>query len=513
MDKVLSERYLEIFKNKTINEHTITSILGYGKSAVVFLATNKNGDSVAIKIFDNEIIKKYGDEVEKARIENELKLINHKINNLINILGGGRTTIGSNNYYYIIMDYIKGITLKEYIEKLGAQDVEMIKYTFDTLFSVTEELLKRNIVHRDIKPENIIINENKELILMDLGVMKIIDDPMITDILGEKPFIGTLRYASPEYLFREEINDVESWRSNNIYQIGAVLHDLIMGYEIFKQYSEPFSQLVLAIRDENPIIQRIDVSVKICSFVSNMLIKKYKTRLEIFKSTDLKTVFEKSSDSFDSIISEIINSNQDNIRGLEQLKNKQKEEDLKQIKILEKLMAIKDIIDKFMIFIHDKSLITNYDIISNNTYIKDIMVIKIIGEYKNGFCWPVYIFYNIYIQDDNIIKITNVGLIKVNDYPKNNYSVNQMQLILEDFKHKQGDNEIYHGVFDEKVILENIRLNIAKLIKEAVEFMKPWIKEDIEWEKQIVGKAGVFARMMPGRNDKFIDYLSKENPG
>ncbi len=201
MDKRKSEEYLEIFKKINIKGYTINSILGYGKSAVVF-RSDQDGNSVAIKIFDNEIIEKYGDETEKARVDHELKLIDHKINNLVNILDGGSISNKSDKYYFIIMEFINGITLKEYIINKGAQDEECIKNTFNILFNVTEELLKIGVVHRDIKPENIMINDKNDLVLMDLGVMKVIDDPTITDILGNKPFFGTLRYAPPEYLFR-----------------------------------------------------------------------------------------------------------------------------------------------------------------------------------------------------------------------------------------------------------------------------------------------------------------------
>jgi len=122
------------------------------------------------------------------------------------------------------------------------------------LVDVTEELFKNKepIVHRDIKPENMMITEKVNKLLMDMGVIKIVGKPSMTDV-NKQEFLGTLKYAPPEFLERKEKDDVDGWRAVNIYQIGAVLHDLIMKKELFSG-AEPYTKLVIAIKYNIPSI-------------------------------------------------------------------------------------------------------------------------------------------------------------------------------------------------------------------------------------------------------------------
>jgi hypothetical protein len=68
--------------------------------------------------------------------------------------------------------------------------------------------------------------------VMDFGVIRPVGEPGITDG-DQRPFIGTLQYSSPEFLFRTEADTPEGWRALTFYQLGAVLHDLIMRQRIF----------------------------------------------------------------------------------------------------------------------------------------------------------------------------------------------------------------------------------------------------------------------------------------
>lgn len=96
-----------------------------------------------------------------------------------------------------------------------------------------------NIVHRDIKPENIHVSPDfAQLKLLDLGVARLMEaddepDAGKTDHGNTRPFLATAQYSSPEYLFRLDEPSARLWRGLNFYQIGAVLHDLIMKKPIF----------------------------------------------------------------------------------------------------------------------------------------------------------------------------------------------------------------------------------------------------------------------------------------
>ncbi len=277
-----------------------------------------------------------------------------------------------------------------------------------------------------------------------------------------------------------------------------------MGYELFKQYSEPYAKLVVAIKDEIPTIQRVDFKTEICSFVKNMLIKDYKKRLEIFNNTNKKIIFEQSKDTFDNILAEIKNKKQDTISSIEELHRIKEEENLKRTKKVELLNKTKNIIMNVFEELSLSSMFSAYKIILD---LNNELIIKITGGWENGFCCPVYISYDFNLQEDYIFKLINKGIVKGSDYPNNkisNYIYDRIKLIHEDFDKTQGHNEIFVGVYDEKAIIENVKLNLVKLIKESIEYMKTWVIEDIEWEKQIVRKPGVNMRIGSVRSDKIL---------
>jgi len=336
MNKILGEKYEEKFKDFSIGYQKINKLLGYGKSAAVFSTIGPS--NLVIKIFDNEIISRFGTEAQIERIKNEISLKDHNIENLVKIIDGGTFEHDKENYYYIMMEYIEGINLKEYIKNNGPQNELFAKNVFKTLYSVTEKLLARGIVHRDIKPENIMVSDN-EIKLMDLGVIKIIDNPSITDVGDYKPFIGTLRYAPPEFLLREEKHTKEAFRAINIYQIGATLHDIIMGNELFYQYSEPYSKVVIAVTEETPIIQRLDYNYKFINFINNLLIKDPISRIGLFSKVNieelLKNTDNKSGDDIDEIMKMTmgIKNKLENIKKIN-LKAKQHENIHKNMRVL-----------------------------------------------------------------------------------------------------------------------------------------------------------------------------------
>ncbi|MGR3179177.1 MAG: protein kinase domain-containing protein [Candidatus Anammoxibacter sp.] len=279
MDEYKAKSLEKIVKDNKIEDYAIGTLIGHGKSAAVFSSINENDNKkYALKIFDNDIVKRFGCEIQEQRIEQEIKLRNHNIPNLIKIYGGGQKEIESITYFYIVMEYIDGKNLKDFIQSED-YDERFILKVFKTLFETSEGLLSDyKLAHRDIKPENIIVEEGR-ITLLDLGVLKIIGKDSFTDT-EEKEFVSTLRYSPPELLSREEKNSLPGWKAINVYQLGATLHDLIMKKEIFNNCS-PYPKLVYAIRDDKPIIDNPEISNSLIQFVSNMLIKPWEKRLEM----------------------------------------------------------------------------------------------------------------------------------------------------------------------------------------------------------------------------------------
>ncbi len=293
MDKKKGLDLLENIKGREIEGVTIEVYINCGKSAAVFCG-DRAGDKYAVKIFDNDLVEKYGVELQEKRIKLELSLKDHHISNLVKIIGGGMTTIESIQYHYIVMEYIEGTNLKEFIQA-NAIETQFIVRTITTLIETTEQLISNDppLAHRDIKPENIMVRKNNEITLMDLGVLRIIESPSMTDV-DEKQFLATLRYAPPELLTRKEENTEDGWRAINIYQIGAVMHDLIMRKELFKGI-EPYPNLVIEIKENMPKIINDTHPPDVVQLCRNMLSKDWKKRLELCPIGNIKEILNSST--------------------------------------------------------------------------------------------------------------------------------------------------------------------------------------------------------------------------
>lgn len=249
MDEVKAKEWNDKFRGQTIEGWTIESLIDYGKSAAVFKAVRGCPQKLAaFKIFDDELIQRYGDETQLKRISRELGLIGKHHPNMVEILGGGFHA--ESNNHYIIMEYLNGPSLNKCLTKVPDGNIPSL---IEQLVSVCEFLEASGLAHRDIKPANIVILEDmSHLVLLDFGVLKPIGEAGLTDVDGQRLFVGTLQYSSPEFLLRDEEDTEGGWHALAIYQVGAVLHDLIMRRPIFEEFVNPYAALVNAVQHEQP---------------------------------------------------------------------------------------------------------------------------------------------------------------------------------------------------------------------------------------------------------------------
>ncbi|RYX91909.1 MAG: hypothetical protein EOO28_24230 [Comamonadaceae bacterium] len=273
MDSAQAAALKQNLKGKFIGGWLASDGLGHGKSAVVVLAT-KDGVSAALKVFHPELVEQYGVAMQLERIARERSLIGAEHPNLVKIYDGGQCV--ETGYLYVVMELLPTKNLEEC---LSAIKQEHIRPLISQLASAAKFLEEKGLAHRDIKPSNIAINEQlTQLTLLDLGVVRPFGIADLTDV-DQRPFIGTLRYSSPEFLLRQEEDTLEGWRAVSIYQIGAVLHDLLMKKPIFFENSEPYSVLVEAVLNAVPEIYASDSHlVQICK---HSLVKNPKTRSEL----------------------------------------------------------------------------------------------------------------------------------------------------------------------------------------------------------------------------------------
>lgn len=474
MDHSKAKQLAKILNGKKVEEFVIGKLIGHGKSAAVFLGRNSSEDVIAIKIFDKSLVEKYGVEVQLERINLEKKLINHNIPHLVQILGGGVTNIGRVEYYFVLMEYIEGETLKSVIKKKSNIDEEFVKKALKILFETTESLLEKSMVHRDIKPENIMIDESENIILMDLGVIKYLNSKSITDHEGFKPFIGTLRYAPPEFLFREELDNDDSWRAINLYQIGGVLHDLIMGYELFSQYSEPYGKLVLAVKDEIPKIQRHDYNQDFLQFIRNMLSKSWEFRLRYCSAENLYNILKVTEKT---PTKELINKIKSQSSEFQERASKI-ENNKASVFELEKKKS--EVFSKIVILVQDSvyELEVNgliRDFVQNNTN-KGAMF-RIMGNLELGFSGILFLYTFLRVDENLNISLSLIGYVVFNVFNSEGWPIE----ILENHQNRI---TVFEGVLDETVLKEKIQTIVLKILSLALELMKPLTNRKLQVQEK-----------------------------
>jgi len=276
MDAVKAKELEEKLLHRSVGGWTVIGYVNHGKSAAVFRA-EKDGNTYALKIFDDELIERYGDKTQLARIERELTLVGKTHPNMVGIRGGGKDPITQN--HYIVMDYLDGPNLKECLLDVPMSQVGSL---IAQLASAAQFLEFNCLAHRDIKPENIILlNDYTQLKLLDFGVLRPIGQPGLTDDDGIQSFVGTLQYSSPEFLLRNEEDTLDGWRALTLYQIGAVLHDLIMRKPLFADQVQPYARLVNAVQQTVPLVQNPSAPGYLIETARMALSKDPKVRLRL----------------------------------------------------------------------------------------------------------------------------------------------------------------------------------------------------------------------------------------
>ena len=199
------------------NRYEIIEKVGNGGMATVYRAEDKVlKRNVAVKVLkdefttDEEFIKRFEIEAQSAA------RLTHP--NIVSIYDVG----SEDNLYYIVMELIRGKTLKEIIvEERGPLPWKWSVNVAIQIASALEMAHKNNIVHRDIKPHNIIITEDGIAKVTDFGIAKAVSNSTIT-AFGTT--IGSVHYFSPEHA-RGGFTDAKS----DLYSLGVVMYEMVTG--------------------------------------------------------------------------------------------------------------------------------------------------------------------------------------------------------------------------------------------------------------------------------------------
>lgn len=215
--------------------YKIDKIIGVGGMAVVYRAYDGlTKRTVAIKMLKDEIAN---DTEAVRRFINESKAVSMMSHpNIVNIYD----VSVREDLKYIVMEYVEGITLKNYMMKRGALTLrEIISYTEQILMALRHAHSK-GIVHRDIKPQNIMLLRDGIVKVTDFGIAKLPNAETVT--LTDKA-IGTVYYISPEQASGQEID-----QRSDLYSLGVMMYEMATGVLPFTADS-PVSVAMMQIND------------------------------------------------------------------------------------------------------------------------------------------------------------------------------------------------------------------------------------------------------------------------
>lgn len=198
------------------NRYEIIEKIGGGGMAVVYKAKDKLLNRyVAIKILRQEFTNDQ-DFIEKFRQES-LSAASLTHPNIVSIYDTGV----DENIYYIVMEYVKGMTLKKYINKKGIiEENEAINITRQ-IAEALKHAHKNKVIHRDIKPHNILMTEENIAKVADFGIARAANT---STIINTSNVIGSVHYFSPEQARGGYVDE-----KSDIYSLGVVMYEMVTG--------------------------------------------------------------------------------------------------------------------------------------------------------------------------------------------------------------------------------------------------------------------------------------------
>lgn len=358
------------------NRYEIIEKIGNGGMATVYKAKcHVLNRYVAVKVLkdefttDEEFIKRFAAEAQSAAS------LAHP--NIVSIYDVGN----EGSLYYIVMELIKGKTLKEIIN-----EDEMLPWKWSVniaiqIASALETAHKNNIVHRDIKPHNIIITEDGIAKVTDFGIAKAVSNSTIT-AFGTT--IGSVHYFSPEHA-RGGFTDAKS----DLYSLGVVMYEMLTGKVPFDA-DTPVS-VALKHMQEDPV-EPIKLNPEIPIAVNKIIMKamkkdtnlRYQTATEMLR--DLNKALKDPNGNFVFIQNEsdfatqkipIYNNAEESNTSKSKYEKNKKESKLK--KFINEHKVLSYLIGAILLF---ALVIGGISLISNLTQVKEVQIPNLVNMTK-----------------------------------------------------------------------------------------------------------------------------------
>lgn len=230
-----------LYEGRRVGAYRIVRQLGRGGMSYVFLAERADGGyshHVALKILRPGL----DTEIDQARFRAErqiLATLNHP--NIARLLDGGATDDGRP---YLVMEHVDGIAIDAYAEQRNLGVRERLNL-FRTVCRTTEYAHRNLVVHRDLKPSNIFVDGDGAVKLLDFGLAKLLEP-------GRTDSTTTRRWMTPEYAAPEQIRGEAVTTLTDVYQLGAVLYELLAGAPPFPDTGDSLHSLEESVLHNEP---------------------------------------------------------------------------------------------------------------------------------------------------------------------------------------------------------------------------------------------------------------------
>ncbi|WP_342537147.1 Stk1 family PASTA domain-containing Ser/Thr kinase [Sporosarcina sp. FSL K6-3508] len=261
--------------------YEIIRVIGDGGMSRVYLAHDMILDrDVAIKVLHYDFANE--EELKKRFQREALSATSLTHPHIVNIFDVGQ----EDELHYLVMEYIPGRTLKEYIHTHGALSAEHAVSIMQQLVSAISHAHHNGIVHRDIKPQNVLMNGEDDVKITDFGIAMALNSTAHTKT---NSVIGTVHYLSPE-----QARGGMATKRSDIYSLGIVFYELLTGKLPFS--AETAVAIALKhLQEETPSVR--EQLPEIPQTVENVILKatakdanyRYATADEMYD--DLLTVF------------------------------------------------------------------------------------------------------------------------------------------------------------------------------------------------------------------------------
>ena len=324
-----------ISKGEMINDrYEIIRAIGEGGMANVYLAYDTIlNRRVAVKILRGDLAE---DEKFIRRFQREAiaaSSLNHP--NIVEIYDVGE----DNGKYFIVMEYVEGKTLKQLIKKRGALTLAEV---IDIMLQLTSAIAHAHdsyIIHRDIKPQNVIILDDGRVKIMDFGIAAQLNS---NDLTQTNSVMGTVYYLPPE-----QANGTATTTKSDIYSLGILMYELVIGKVPFKGDS-PVEVAIKQMKEPIPdiITSNPDIPQSIENIILRACAKNPKNRYESANEmrNDLETALDKDRFNEPKIEYQYPESNFDDQKEPKRSKRTEKNEEERNEKKLNKKILIASII-------------------------------------------------------------------------------------------------------------------------------------------------------------------------